>query len=55
MELVGSEFTSRILATKNIWLPARDIVKEAIERRNEVQLLTYYSLTTVLPTIDIIH
>lgn len=36
MKLVGSEFTSRILATKNIWLPARDIVKEAIEGRNKV-------------------
>ena len=37
MELVGSEFVERILAVKNIWWPARDIVRTAIENRHEVR------------------
>lgn len=36
MELVGSELRDRILATKNVWLPAREIVQTAIKERHKI-------------------
>lgn len=36
MELVGSEFKDRVLSTKNVWWPARDIVRKTVEKRFEV-------------------
>ena len=37
MELVGSEFTDRVLFTKSVWWPAREIVQRTIEKRYEVR------------------
>ena len=39
MEMVGSEFKECVLRHRDVWLPARDIVKEALRTRREVQLL----------------
>ncbi|XP_014776093.1 MYG1 exonuclease isoform X1 [Octopus bimaculoides] len=36
MELVGSEFLERVTFYKNSWIPARKIVKQAIEERYEI-------------------
>ncbi|KAG5878834.1 hypothetical protein JTB14_023957 [Gonioctena quinquepunctata] len=36
MELVGKEFTERVLEAATIWWPAREIVKKAIEKRREI-------------------
>ena len=37
MELVGGEFTEAVLYFKNVWMPARSIVKSAIDKRLEVR------------------
>jgi len=36
MELVGKTFLDRVLYFKNSWLPAREVVEEAISNRNKV-------------------
>jgi len=36
LELVGGEFTSRVVDYKDTWLPAREIVANAIKNRHEV-------------------
>ena len=36
MKLVGEEFTDRVMAYKNVWLPAREIVQRAITDRYQV-------------------
>jgi uncharacterized UPF0160 family protein len=36
MELVGAEFEDRVHSYHKLWLPARDLVKTAIENRYEV-------------------
>ena len=36
MELVGGEFTECVVAYRDVWLPARNIVQKAIEKRQEV-------------------
>ncbi|XP_018579368.1 UPF0160 protein isoform X2 [Anoplophora glabripennis] len=36
MDLVGSEFKERVLEAANIWWPAREIVRKAIETRTQV-------------------
>ena len=36
MQLVGREFTERVMEYKDVWLPARAIVQEAIESRLQV-------------------
>ena len=38
MELVGSEFKERILFTKSVWLPAREIVLKAVQNRHMVSV-----------------
>ena len=38
MQLVGKEFTDRVVEYKDIWLPARTIVQRAIESRLEVHV-----------------
>lgn len=35
-ELAGSELRDKLLYTANAWLPARELVKTAFEKRNEV-------------------
>lgn len=37
MELVGEEFEGRVKYLYNSWIPARDLVVEAIEGRKEVK------------------
>ena len=39
MELVGSEFKERILSTKSVWLPAREIVLKAVQNRHTVSVI----------------
>ncbi|CAH1983348.1 unnamed protein product [Acanthoscelides obtectus] len=34
--MVGEEFTERVLEAANVWWPAREIVRNAIEKRHEV-------------------
>ena len=36
MELVGGEFVECVLKHRDVWLPARGIVQNAIEKRHEV-------------------
>ena len=36
MELVGGEFTECVVAYRDVWLPTRNIVQKAIEKRQEV-------------------
>ena len=36
MELVGGEFTECVVAYRDVWLPARNVVQKAIEKRQEV-------------------
>ena len=36
MELVGGEFTECVVAYRDVWLPTRNIVQKAIEKRREV-------------------
>ena len=37
MQLVGTEFTEKVMEYKDIWLPARTIVQRAIESRLQVE------------------
>lgn len=39
MELVGGEFTERILYYTDVWMPARAIVRKGINQRFDVRLL----------------
>jgi len=36
MELVGEEFSERVMAYLHVWLPARYIVERALKSRTEV-------------------
>ena len=36
MQLVGGEFTERVKAYKDVWLPARTIVHKALTSRHQV-------------------
>jgi hypothetical protein len=36
MEIVGKVFLDRVLYCKNSWLPARELVEEALNGRNKV-------------------
>ena len=36
MELVGREFSEKVIEYKDIWLPARAIVQRALESRFQV-------------------
>ena len=36
MELVGSEFTGRLMSLKEHWLPARELVQNAFQERFNV-------------------
>lgn len=36
MKLVGDEFMDKVLYYKKAWLPARELVVEAVEKRKEV-------------------
>lgn len=38
MQLVGDEFEDRVLYLYNSWLPARELVKKAIEKRKQVSI-----------------
>ena len=37
MQLVGTEFTEKVMEYKDVWLPARAIVQRAIESRLQVK------------------
>ena len=36
MELVGGEFVDRVTSTRDIWLPARELVEAAMDKRYSV-------------------
>lgn len=40
MKLAGEDFLQAVERASKIWLPARRIVKEAVEKRYEVQFVT---------------
>ena len=48
MELVGGEFTECVVAYRDVWLPAGNIVHKAIEKRQEVCTSCPNILTTVI-------
>ena len=41
METAGGEFTQAVQSYHKVWLPARSIVKEALDRRKEVGLTAH--------------
>lgn len=47
METAGGEFTEAVQSYHKIWLPARDIVKEALDNRREVGLTVFSLLYSV--------
>ena len=48
MELVGVEFTECVVVYRDVWLPARNILHKAIEKRQEVCTSCLNILTTVI-------
>ena len=42
MKLVGSEFTERVRFYRDVWWPARELVKTAINKRHEVRIALYF-------------
>ena len=39
--MVGKEFRERVLYFRDVWLPARDIVLEAVQKRHTVNRLYF--------------
>ena len=54
MELVGAEFEDRVHSYHKIWLPARDLVKTAVEKRHEVRYTLMYFEMHSSNTLDYI-
>lgn len=45
MRVVGEEFMDRVLYYKKAWLPARQLVVDAIEKRMEVNIILRRCIT----------
>ena len=45
--MVGAEFLDKVLYYKKSWLPARELVEEAVKRRKEVTITVNYSKITL--------
>lgn len=48
VDVVAEEFLDVINYTHKVWLPARNIVKEAIEKRFEVSLINNFDNFTII-------
>lgn len=49
MKVVGKEFTECVLDYKNAWMPARNIVKKALDTRHQVYHNNKTSKSDILP------
>ena len=52
MKMVGAEFLDKVLYYKKSWLPARELVEEAVKGRKEVTFNVNYSNVTLIVIIN---